>query len=133
MEFHFVSPRSVLDPEGAKRRTLFDLDVDELEYYIQYFGDPNFDINAQEEGTGLTLLHYAAARAWRRIFLALLATGRCDLTIRDRWGRTAAAVAHQCDNLAMSRMLLYKEMQQRLKAQQEAQGQTPPEPPPSEA
>jgi ankyrin repeat protein len=65
-------------------------DVDRVRLTI---GNPAIDINYAEPGTGLTASHIAAGRNAVAVLRLLIGTGRCDLSIRDAQGRTAAVVA----------------------------------------
>lgn len=70
-------------------------------------------INYQEAGTGMTALHYAAARNAVPIIRLLVRTGKCDARIRDKKGRTAATLAMEvADNPALGRYLYDLQYQQ---------------------
>lgn len=70
-------------------------------------------LNYQEAGTGMTALHYAAARNAVPIIKLLLRTGNCDARIRDKKGRTAATLAMEvADNPALGRYLYDLQYQQ---------------------
>ena len=63
-------------------------------------------INYQEAGTGLTALHYAAARNALPIVRLLVATGKCNMNLREAQGRTAARLAVEvADNPVLGRYL----------------------------
>lgn len=64
------------------------------------------NIGYVEPGTGLTALHYAAARNATAILRLLIATGKCDFARKDSKGRTAATLAVEvADNPALGRYL----------------------------
>ena len=65
-------------------------DVDRVRLAL---GNAAIDINYAEPGTGLTALHIAAGRNAVAVLRLLIGTGRCDLSIKDAQGRTAAVVA----------------------------------------
>lgn len=68
------------------------------------------DINYQEPKAGLTALHIAAGRNAIPVLKLLVATGRCDFTIKDGRGRTAADVAVTvARNLPLARYLYEKQ------------------------
>lgn len=70
-------------------------------------------LNYQETGTGMTALHYAAARNAVPIIRLLVRTGKCDARIRDHKGRTAATLAMEvADNPALGRYLYDLQYQQ---------------------
>lgn len=63
-------------------------------------------VNYQEAGTGMTALHYAAARNAVPIIKLLVRTGQCDARLRDHKGRTAATLAIEiADNPGLGRYL----------------------------
>lgn len=55
--------------------------------------DPALDINYAEPAQGFTALHIAAARNAGAIVRLLIATGKCDVMLKDKEGRTAARLA----------------------------------------
>lgn len=65
-------------------------DVDKVRGFLK---DPNIDVNYAESGQGMTALHIAAARNAGAVLRLLIASGKCDVSIRDHRGRTAATVA----------------------------------------
>jgi ankyrin repeat protein len=70
-------------------------------------------VNYQEAGTGMTALHYAAARNAVPIIKLLVRTGKCDARLRDHKGRTAATLAIEvADNPALGRYLYDLQFQQ---------------------
>lgn len=72
------------------------------------------DINFVDPATGFTALHYAAAYNAIPLLRLLVRDPRCDFTVEDRKGRTAASLAYEvADNGVTGRFLLRKEMQQR--------------------
>jgi len=76
------------------------------------------DIGHAEPGTGLTALHYAAARNAKAVLKLLIATGKCDFTHKDRKGRTAATLAIEvADNPALGRYLYDQQHKQQPQAQ----------------
>ncbi|WP_323130961.1 ankyrin repeat domain-containing protein [Sinorhizobium medicae] len=78
------------------------------------------DINFADPETGFTALHYAAAYNAVPLLRFLVRSARCDFTLADRKGRTAASLAYEvAENSVTGRFLLRKEMQQR-RAQQQA-------------
>jgi ankyrin repeat protein len=81
-------------------------------------------LNYQEASTGMTALHYAAARNAVPIIKLLLRTGKCDARIRDHKGRTAATLAIEvADNPVLGRYLYdlqFKQMPERQPDQDEA-------------
>lgn len=86
----------------------------EAEAVAQQLADGFTEVNHAEAETGLTALHYAAARNARAIVKVLVATGLCDYTRRERYGRTAAALAAEvADNPALARYLYELEYRQR--------------------
>lgn len=73
------------------------------------------DINYIDPETGFTALHYAAAYNAIPLLRLLARDRRCDFTVEDRKGRTAASLAYEvAENSVTGRFLLRKEMQQRL-------------------
>lgn len=58
-----------------------------------FLADRAIDINYAEPGTGLTALHLAAGRNAAAVVRLLVGTGKCDYSIKDAKGRTAATVA----------------------------------------
>jgi ankyrin repeat protein len=77
-----------------------------VEAVRQMLADGYSDLNYAEPSTGLTALHYAAARNARAILKLLVATGKCDFARKDRQGRTAATLAVEvADNPAIGRYL----------------------------
>lgn len=58
-----------------------------------FLKDRNIDINYAEPDQGLTALHIAAARNAGAVLRLLIASGKCDVTIKDHRGRTAATLA----------------------------------------
>lgn len=71
---------------------------------------PHATLNHPESRTGLTPLHYAAAYDARKVVVALVNSGRCDLHAADQWGRTAARLAYEVANdPALGRYLLKKQ------------------------
>jgi ankyrin repeat protein len=86
----------------------------EAEAVAQQLADGFTEINHAEAETGLTASHYAAARNARAIVKLLVATGLCDVTRRDRHGRTAAVLAAEvADNPTLARYLYDLEYRQR--------------------
>jgi hypothetical protein len=76
------------------------------------------DIGYAEPGTGLTALHYAAARNAKAVLKLLVATGKCDFTRKDRQGRTAATLAIEvADNPALGRYLYDQQHKQQPQAE----------------
>ncbi|WP_457811910.1 ankyrin repeat domain-containing protein [Sinorhizobium meliloti] len=72
------------------------------------------DINFIDPETGFTTLHYAAAYNAIPLLRLLARDRRCDFTVEDRKGRTAASLAYEvAENGITGRFLLRKEMQQR--------------------
>lgn len=70
-------------------------------------------VNYQEAGTGMTALHYAAARNAVPIIKLLVRTGKCDARLRDHKGRTAATLAIEvADNPVLGRYLYDLQFQQ---------------------
>jgi ankyrin repeat protein len=68
--------------------------------------DPALNINFAEPVQGFTALHIAAARNAAAIVRLLIATGKCDVSIKDKEGRTAARLAVVlADNPAVGRYL----------------------------
>jgi ankyrin repeat protein len=51
------------------------------------------DFNMQQQQGGLPLLHEAIGRGHMAIVEAMLASGRCDLTVRDSMGRLPSDIA----------------------------------------
>lgn len=73
---------------------------------------PAATLHHQEDRTGFTPLHYAAAYNARRVVVALVNSGRCDVLAKDGLGRTAASLAYEvAGNAALGRYLLRKEYQ----------------------
>ncbi len=58
--------------------------------------DEGADVNALHDGYDLPMIHAAAALGMRQVVRAMIATGRCDLTLRDRFGRLASSCAGMC-------------------------------------
>ena len=58
-----------------------------------FLKDRDIDINYAESDQGLTALHIAAARNAGAVLRLLVASGKCDVTIKDHRGRTAATLA----------------------------------------
>lgn len=76
------------------------------------------DIGHAELGTGLTALHYAAARNAKAVLKLLVATGKCDFAKKDKQGRTAATLAVEvADNPALGRYLYDQQHKQQPQAQ----------------
>lgn len=70
-------------------------------------------VNYAEPETGLTALHYAAARNAVPVLKRLVASGQCNYALRDRKGRTAATLAIEvADNPAIGRYLYDLEFRQ---------------------
>lgn len=85
-------------PDDAERRRLHAsfleaVNIGDVDKVRQLLASPEIDINYTEPGTGLTALHIAAGRNAAAVLRILVATGRCDLGIKDAQGRTAAVVA----------------------------------------
>ena len=55
--------------------------------------DPALNVNYTEPAQGFTALHIAAARNSGAIVRLLIATGKCDVSLKDLKGRTAARLA----------------------------------------
>lgn len=73
---------------------------------------PHATLHHAEDVTGFTPLHYAVAYNARKVVVALVNSGRCDLAATDRWGRTPARLAYEvADNPALGRYLLKKQYQ----------------------
>jgi hypothetical protein len=74
-----------------------------------------YDINAREDGTGSTALHYAAANDAIDALRVLAGYPGCDFTLADKEGRTAATLAYEiAENPVTGRFLLTKERKQHL-------------------
>lgn len=58
--------------------------------------DEGAEVNALHDGYDLPMIHAAAALGMRQVVRAMIATGRCDLTVRDRFGRLASSCAGMC-------------------------------------
>jgi ankyrin repeat protein len=72
------------------------------------------DVNYPDHRSGRTALHFAAAYNSYPTVRALVATGKCDFSINDDTGRTAAALAFEvADNPALGRYLYDKEFEQK--------------------
>lgn len=72
-----------------------------------YLNDPDVDVNYAEPRQGFTALHIAAARNAVAVIRLLIATGKCDVGLKDHEGRTAARLAViLADNPAVGRYLL---------------------------
>lgn len=69
-------------------------------------------VNFQDPATGMTALHYAAAFAARPSFRALMASGKCDVLIRDSNQRLPWELASMAGDPVIARLLLYKARQQ---------------------
>ena len=65
-------------------------DMDKVRRYLK---DPAININYAEPGTGLTALHIAAGRNAGAVLRLLVSTRKCDYTLKDAEGRTAATIA----------------------------------------
>lgn len=84
----------------------------------QMLADGYTDIGHVESGTGLTALHYAAARNAKAVLKLLVATGKCDFTRKDQQGRTAATLAVEvADNPALGRYLYDQQHKQQPQAE----------------
>lgn len=78
-------------------------DVEKVRTFLK---DPKIDVNYVAPKTGLTALHIAAGRNALAVLKLLASSGRCDFTIKDAQGRTAAEVAVVIgDNPATGRYL----------------------------
>ncbi len=67
-------------------------DLQALEVALEYY-----DVNARDE-CEMTPLHYAASTLSNLTIDRLLAHPDIDATLSDKFGRTAATVAHECWN-----------------------------------
>lgn len=68
--------------------------------------DPAVNVNYAESVHGFTALHIAAARNAVAIVRLLIASGKCDVSLKDNEGRTAARLAVVlADNPAVGRYL----------------------------
>lgn len=54
------------------------------------------DVNACHPALDLPIIHIAAGYGFRDIVRTILATERCDLTVRDKFGRLPSDCAAQC-------------------------------------
>lgn len=89
-------------------------DIDELR---QLCGFAEAVVTTQETGTGMTALHYAAGLGAREMVKILMATDKFDLTLEDKWGRTAPAMAVEAaDDPVLGRYLYDKLYEQRAHA-----------------
>jgi ankyrin repeat protein len=59
----------------------------------EFLKDRNIDVNYAEPVQGLTALHMAAARNAGAVVRLLIASGKCDVSLKDHRGRTAATLA----------------------------------------
>ena len=77
----------------ANREFLAAVDIGDIDKVRRYLKDPAVNINYAEPETGLTALHIAAGRNAGAVMRLLVSTGKCDYTLKDTEGRTAATVA----------------------------------------
>lgn len=76
------------------------------------------DFDHPEPDTGLSAVHYAAARNAVAILKLMIATGPCDFTRKDRQGRTPATLAVEvADNPVLGRYLYDRQYRQNPHAQ----------------
>ena len=80
--------------------------------FLSAWIDAGLPVNMTHPAGGLTLLHHGAASGAREIVMALLATGRCDVLLRDARGRLAWEL---CDDEALAALLM-QEMGNRARA-----------------
>ncbi len=107
-------PRRMLMPHAF----LEAVKVGDVETVRQMLADGYSDIGHAEPDTGLTALHYAAARNARAILKMLIATGQCDFMRRDKRGRTAATLAIEvADDPALGRYLYDQQHKQQPQAE----------------
>lgn len=80
---------------------------------LRFLIESDANIDEQEEGTGLTALHYAAGYGVRACLRLLVNSGRCDYLIRDAQDRYPSEVATEvARDYAVGRLLAKKEAEQ---------------------
>jgi ankyrin repeat protein len=79
----------------------------------EWLSYPGIDVNFVDNRSGMTALHLAAARRAKAVVKVLAADKKCDFTILDRRGRTAATLAFEVGrDPALGRYLYDKEYEQ---------------------
>ena len=119
---HFAAERRVDDAQAAGmaagvldrlgKRVFAAADRGDIAF-VRAWIEAGLPVNLTHPAGGLTLLHHAAASGAREIVTALLATGRCDVLLRDVRGRLAWEL---CDDEAMAALLM-QEMGKRARAE----------------
>ncbi|MFM9926752.1 ankyrin repeat domain-containing protein [Variovorax sp. H27-G14] len=82
-------------------------DIERLNMLISF----GADVNIFDDEYRMTPLHYAASSGKRGCLKALINSGRCDYTLLDRFGRSAATVAIEWgEDFAAGRLLARKKL-----------------------
>ncbi len=90
-----TDPEGTADRERRRRHAGFleAVNLGDLPRVQQMLSRGGIELSYAEPGTGYTAVHIAAGRNAIAVLRALVATGRCDLSIKDGRGRTPAQVA----------------------------------------
>lgn len=89
------NPQSAAERERERAHKIFLAAVNygDVEKVRALLASAPIDVNYVEPETGFTASHIAAGRGAGAVIKLLAATGRCDFSIKDRTGRTAATIA----------------------------------------
>lgn len=88
-----IDPASGTGRDDPHRAFLAAVNIGDIEKVRRHLKDPAININHAEPVTGLTALHIAAARNAGAVLRLLVGTGKCDYSLKDSEGRTAATIA----------------------------------------
>ncbi|MCP5366729.1 MAG: hypothetical protein H6907_09985 [Hyphomicrobiales bacterium] len=66
------------------------------DHALEALKDEEVDLDAVHPGTGLPIIHTVAALGMVKLVRAIIESGKCDLTVRDKFGRLASTCADNC-------------------------------------
>ena len=86
---------ALLDCKDATERLILAIEIMRVDKALAALSD-GADINAEHPGLGLPMIHAAAALGMRDVVRGMINNEKCDLTVRDRFGRLASSCADNC-------------------------------------